>query len=182
MGGARRGKPGPARIGALAGCVGCRRPWQRRVPLPGGDDAARRAGAAAGRVRLARRSRHQAGERLGKSALRAGLRRRHDGDRLSVERRDRRGSDAGGLCCRDGGRGRAAPLSLRLCVHRQRGELRAADLQPGQSRRLRQPHAAAAILAGGGRPAIAAVDRSDLRRASVDPAQGAPSAHRRTSR
>ena len=44
-----------------------------------------------------------------------------------------------------GGQGEGgAALSVHLRLHCQRGELRAADLQPGEPGHLRQPHAAAA--------------------------------------
>ena len=75
---------------------------------------------------------------LGEAAVPDRLRRRHRRDGVSVERRDGGGADAGGLCRDARRKGRAAALSVHLRVHRQRGELRAADLQPGQSGRVRQ--------------------------------------------
>ena len=85
------------------------------------------------------------------------LRRRHGRDHLPVERRDRGRADAGGRGGGEGGQGQAAPaLSAHLRLHRQRGVVRAADLEPGQSRDLRQPHAAAAAMAAGLSAAVAA--------------------------
>ena len=77
-------------------------------------------------------------ERLGEAAVPDRLCRRHRGDRAAVERRHRGGADAGGLCRDPRRQGRAAAVSVHLRLHRQRGELRAADLQSGQPRGVRQ--------------------------------------------
>ncbi len=50
------------------------------------------------------------------------------------------------------------PYLSDLRLHRQRGELRAADLQPGEPGDLRQPHAAAAAMAAPLRAAVGALD------------------------
>ena len=73
------------------------------------------------------------------------LRGRHDCHDFPVERRDGGRADAGrrrGGSYREGRTAAALPSDLRF--HRQCGIVRAADLESGQSRHLRQPHAAAA--------------------------------------
>ncbi len=63
---------------------------------------------------------------------------------------------------------------LLICAHRrQRRELRAADLQSGQSGHLRQPHAAAAAMAAALCAAVGGRDRGHLSGVAADPARGA---------
>ncbi len=78
------------------------------------------------------------------------------------------------------GRRHAAALSLRVRLHRQCCELRAADLEPGQPRDLRRPHAAAAVLARAVRAALGGGDRRHLSGASLDPAGPARAREDRT--
>ncbi len=137
--------PGPAARRRGAGRSG---EGDRRLPVPDRHDAALGAGPAAGPVRLARRPRRAPGERLRHTAVHAGLRGGHGRDHVPVQRCDRGGADARRRRRRPRGRGEgAAALSPHLRLHRQRGELRAADLQSGQPGHLRQPHAAADAVA-----------------------------------
>ena len=103
------------------------------------------------------------------------LRRRHTRDGLPLERRHRGGAHPRRR--RRGphrsGEGTAA-LSLHLRLHRQCGELRPADLQPGQSRDLRQPHAAALAVDQAIRAALGRLDRGDLCCPAPDPGTPSP--------
>ena len=81
--------------------------------------------------------------------------------------RDRRGADAGGVRRGTQGQGGTAALPLHLRARGQCGELRTADLEPGQHRAVRRPHAGAAALAEELCTALGPVDRRDLPRVAL---------------
>src|ERR1051325_2782039 len=117
--------------------------------------------------------------RLAASPVHAGLCGRHGGDGAALQRRDRGRAHARRLCGNARGRRCAAALSLRLCVHRQCGELRATDLQSGQPGDLRQPHAAPRRMACTVRAADDRRRGRDIPDAAPDPARrAAPPADR----
>ena len=150
----RRRRPGAARLAAVAGCAHGHRERRRRLSVPDRHDADRRAGPARRPVRLSRRARGRICRRLAAAAVPADLHRRHGRHRAALERRHRDRADARRLCRDARGRRQAAALSVRLRLHRQRRKLRAADLQPRQSRRVRRAHAAADRMAAPVRPAL----------------------------
>ena len=120
----------------------------RCLPVPGRHDGAGRARPPRRAVRLAGVVRGAARGRIGAAPVRPGVPGRHAGDGIPVQRCNGRGADAGGLRGLQGGPGQSPALPVRLCLHRQRGQLRVAHLQPGQSRGVRPAHAAAAAVAG----------------------------------
>ena len=144
MGGAGGGPSGDRRPRALDGRRARHRQGAGRLPLSRGHDGPVRGGAAGGALRSPGRERRPFRPGIVPAPFRAGLWGGGAGDGLSLQRRDGGGADARRLCGGAGRRGAAAALSLRLRLHRQRRELRAADFQPCQSRGLRRQAAGVA--------------------------------------
>ena len=119
LGGVGRGAVGHPSAPDADGRADRRRQRDGRLPVPDRHDAAGRNRAPGRTVRLAGRHRDEAGERLGRAVVPAGLRGRNDRDDVSVERCDRGRADAGGRGGRENGQGRkphcpicwSAPLS-----------------------------------------------------------------------
>ena len=170
LGRCRRGGACAFRAPSLAGRASGHRQGHGRLSLSYGHDAACRSRAPGGPVRLGRNPCHQSREWLASTAFQPGLPRRHRGHGLPVERRDSGGADTGGLCGGESREGKAPALSRHLRLHRERRELRAADLEPGEPRPLRPRDAAALALASAVCLAVATVHRRHLRR----PALGLP--------
>ena len=162
---ARRARPVAARRRIERGRQG-----HGRLSVPDRHDAACRGRAPRRAVRLGCRACGESRQGIADATVPAGLSHRHGRDHLSVQRRDRGGVDAGGI---GGGQKSGYPptaAAVRVRVHRQRGELRAADFQSGQPRSLRQSHARARSVAGTLCTAFATVDPRHLRRFVLDAA------------
>ena len=148
------------RSAAVARCADRRGARNRCLSVPDRHDAAGGTGAAGGPVRLARRQGRASCQRLGDTAVYAGL-------RVGTSSRSFLSNDATAVVLtpavaavvRAAGQA-AAALSVHLRLHRQCRELRAADLQSGEPGDLRQPHAAAAAMAAALCAALGAVDRA----------------------
>lgn len=137
----------------------------RRLPILDRHDAAGRDGTSRGRFRLDREPCGPRQRWLAHEALHADLCDRDRGDDRALERRDGGRAHTSRRRVGSSGEGQAVALSLRLRAHRERRELRAPNLQPDESRRLRARHSAARKMDQCVRAAVAVLDCAHVRRA-----------------
>ena len=178
MGDSGCGRARAAFLDIAARCGGCGSEGYRRLLVSRGNDGAGGSGASGRAFRLACGACGPPCAGLRGEIVHAGVRGRDRGHRVPLERRHGRGADAG--CLRGGPTCRGAPaaLSVHLCVHCERRELRAADLESREPRCLRSAHAAAAQLAPAIRHRLAGFDRRHVHGSALDPASGAARRHR----